>query len=226
LIELRNISKCYRLAEPVWALKDLSFRVDTGEFVAIMGPSGSGKSTLMNILGCLDKEYTGQYLLEGKDISCLPDGDLADIRNQTIGFIFQSFNLLPQLNARENVELPMIYAGYPAAERRERALALLQQVGLGQRASHMPNQLSGGQCQRVAIARALTCRPRLLLADEPTGNLDSRTGEEIMRLLSDTCKEGMTVVLITHEPEVAAWADRTLYLKDGQLQEIQSVECC
>jgi putative ABC transport system ATP-binding protein len=191
--------------------------IDEGEFVAVMGPSGSGKSTLMNLIGCLDQPTSGRYALAGRDIASLDAGALAEIRNRYLGFVFQSFNLLARTSALENVELPMIYAGVGARERRERATHALERVGLGQRLDHRPNQLSGGQQQRVAIARALVNRPHVIVADEPTGALDSRTSLEVMALFQELVEAGMTVVLVTHEPDIAAFASRLLIVKDGRI---------
>jgi len=216
LIRARDLTKSYQMGDQtVHALRGVSLDIAEGEFVAIMGASGSGKSTLMNILGCLDLPSTGQYELAGEAVQTMQPDQLASIRNRRIGFVFQQFNLLPRTSALENVELPMVYAGIPAARRRERALAALQQVGLGERYRHTPSELSGGQQQRVAIARALVNQPRLILADEPTGALDSQTSEDIMRLLTDLNQQGLTVVLVTHEADVAAWARRRIVFKDG-----------
>ena len=215
LIEIEAVTKVYRMgAVEVQALKGVDLRVAEGEFIAIMGASGSGKTTLMNVIGCLDLPSTGRYLLEGVDVRLLNDNQLAAIRNRKIGFVFQSFNLIPRSSAVHNVEMPLIYAGVTGG-RRERALAALESVGLGDRARHQPSELSGGQQQRVAIARALVTEPALMLADEPTGNLDSESSVEIMRLLQELNEEGRTVVLITHEGEVAAFARRVVRLKDG-----------
>jgi putative ABC transport system ATP-binding protein len=215
LIEIEAVTKVYRMgAVEVQALKGVDLRVAEGEFIAIMGASGSGKTTLMNVIGCLDLPSAGRYLLEGVDVRRLNDNQLAAIRNRKIGFVFQSFNLIPRSSAVHNVEMPLIYAGVTGG-RRERALAALESVGLGDRARHQPSELSGGQQQRVAIARALVTEPAILLADEPTGNLDSESSVEIMRLLQELNKEGRTVVLITHEVEVAAFARRVVRLKDG-----------
>ncbi|WNG50492.1 ABC transporter ATP-binding protein [Archangium minus] len=218
LIALRSVSKIYRSGDvEVAALRSVDFTVEHGDFVAIMGSSGSGKSTLMNILGCLDRPTSGQYLLEGQDVSRLDRNDLAIVRNRTLGFVFQSFNLLARTSALENVELPMLYAGLPARERRQRAREALERVGLGARLDHHPRQLSGGQQQRVAIARALVSRPRVILADEPTGNLDSRTSVEVMALFQELRREGITLVLVTHEPDIAGYAGRVVVVKDGRI---------
>lgn len=218
LIVAKDVVKHYQMGEEVVrALDGVSFTIARGEYCAIIGPSGSGKSTLMNIIGALDKLTSGKIVIDGADIGALGDEQLADFRNRTIGFIFQSFNLLARQTALENVELPMIYGGVPPAERRERAADLLRRVGLGERLTHRPTQLSGGQQQRVAIARALAGRPALLLADEPTGALDTNTGNEILQLFNDLNKEGVTVVVVTHDPEVAAATHRTLEMRDGRL---------
>jgi putative ABC transport system ATP-binding protein len=218
LLELESVTKVYRMGDQeVRALDGVSLSVDQGDLVAIMGTSGSGKSTMMNVLGCLDRPTSGKYRLDGEDVSQRSRAELAHVRNKTLGFVFQSFNLLARTTAQENVELPLLYAGVAAEERRERAAVALQRVGLGKRLDHVPNQLSGGQQQRVAIARALVNRPRLLLADEPTGALDSKTTVEVMELLTSLRDDGITVVLVTHEPDVAAWARRVLVMKDGHL---------
>ncbi len=218
LIQLEQVSKVYRVGDIVVpALRDLSLVIAEGEFVAIMGASGSGKSTLMNIVGCLDVPTSGRYLLSGHPVSEWDRDTLADVRNRALGFVFQTFNLLPRTTALENVELPMVYAGIPAAERRHRAANALSRVGLGERLYHRPNQLSGGQQQRVAIARAMVMNPRLILADEPTGNLDSRTSKEVMALFQELNRGGITIILVTHEPDIAAYAGREIVLKDGQI---------
>jgi len=220
LIEARDLSKTYTMGNTtVHALREVSLDIAEGEFVAIMGASGSGKSTLMNILGCLDQPSSGQYRLAGEEVETMTPEQLASIRNRRIGFVFQQFNLLPRTSALENVELPMVYAGVKSAERRARALAALQTVGLGERWQHTPSELSGGQQQRVAIARALVNKPQLILADEPTGALDTKTSEDIMRILADLNARGMTVVLVTHEADIAAWARRRLVFRDGQIVE-------
>ena len=218
LIEVEELVKVYRTGDvELRALDGVSFSVAHGEFVAVMGPSGSGKSTTMNMLGCLDSPTDGRYLLDGRDVAHLSGDELAKVRNEKLGFVFQGFNLLPRLSAVDNVALPLVYSGVPARERRERAREALERVGLGARLEHRPNQMSGGQQQRVAIARALVGRAPLILADEPTGNLDTRTSEEIMSLLVEVNREGKTVVLVTHEPDIAAYARRVLHFKDGRL---------
>lgn len=218
MISLNNISKSYKLGkEEVPILKNISLSIKEGEFVAIMGPSGSGKSTLMNILGCLDRPSTGHYLLDGQDLLTRKDGLLADIRNRSIGFVFQQFHLLPRQTALQNVELPLVYAKAKKQERRERALDALKKVGLEDRVRFKPTQLSGGQKQRVAIARALVTNPRFILADEPTGALDSRSSEQVLELFSSLHQEGKTVVMITHDHEVAKKAERTIFIRDGEL---------
>jgi ABC-type lipoprotein export system ATPase subunit len=220
LLQASSLTKSYAMGgETVHALRGVSLGVAEGEFVAIMGASGSGKSTLMNILGCLDQPSSGRYELGGQAVQGLGSDALARVRNQRIGFVFQQFNLLPRTSALENVELPMLYAGVKPEQRRERALKALQRVGLGERSQHTPAELSGGQQQRVAIARALVNNPQLILADEPTGALDSQTSEDIMRLLSELNAQGMTVILVTHEADVAAWAGRCLVFKDGLMVE-------
>jgi putative ABC transport system ATP-binding protein len=219
LIQLENVTKVYKMGDvEVHALRGVSVTVPRGDFIAIMGASGSGKSTLMNILGCLDRPSSGRYLLADRDVSGLSRNELAEIRNQLLGFVFQSFNLLSRTSAMENVELPLIYADVPTRERRRRAREALERVGLGDRMHHHPNQLSGGQQQRVAIARALVSQPKVIMADEPTGNLDSRTSVEILALFQELGRSGITIVIVTHEPDIAAHAARVLVMKDGRLQ--------
>ncbi len=217
VIEIENVKKVYQMGETqVAALRGVSLEIQKGEMVSIVGPSGSGKSTLMNILGCLDQPGEGIYRLDGTDVQNMDDDQLATVRNQKIGFVFQSFNLLPRTSAIDNVELPLIYAG--VQNRRERARRALEQVGLGERIHHRPNELSGGQQQRVAIARALATEPAIILADEPTGNLDSASGQEIMNIFKQLNRDrGMTIILVTHDADVAAVADRTIHVKDGRV---------
>jgi putative ABC transport system ATP-binding protein len=216
IIQIDDVTKTYRMGEvDVRALRGVSLTVTEGEFVAIMGASGSGKSTLMNVIGCLDRPTSGSYWLAGEEVSRFGKDELAAVRNRTLGFVFQSFNLLSRTSALENVELPLLYSGLPARERHARAHEALEHVGLGDRTHHHPNQLSGGQQQRVAIARAIVTRPRLLLADEPTGALDSRTSVEVMALLQELGRDGLTVVIVTHEPDVAEFAGRLVVLRDG-----------
>ena len=220
LLKLTDICKDYQQGrEPVRVLKNVDLTVEKGEYLAIMGPSGSGKTTLMNLIGCLDVPTSGSYELDGRDLKDLSDDALADIRNKHIGFVFQSFYLLPKMDALENVALPLLYAGVPLKERRQRAEEALKAVGLEERIHFLPNQLSGGQCQRVAIARAMVSKPALLLADEPTGALDTKSGNQIMDIFRQLSNEGMTIIMITHEPDIAACADKTYYILDGELSE-------
>ena len=219
IIRLEDICRIYRVgSQEVRALDGVSLSVYKNEYVAIMGPSGSGKSTLMNILGCLDSPDSGRYILNGTDVSEMDDGEMADVRNREIGFVFQSFNLLPRYNALENVALPMVYAGVPAGERRVKAAQALRSVGLEDRMDHRPNELSGGQRQRVALARALINNPSIILADEPTGNLDTHTSVEIMRLFDEIYRGGNTVIVVTHEEDIAAYAHRVIRLRDGRVE--------
>ena len=218
MIELNNVTKIYDIGEiKVNALDNVSFRCEKGEVVSIMGPSGSGKSTLLNILGCLDKPTSGNYSLEGQDVSRLTDNQLAVIRNRKLGFVFQSYNLLPKITALENVELPMVYAGQ--GRRREKALAALESVGIGNRARHHPSEMSGGEQQRVAIARCLVNNPLVILADEPTGNLDTHSSRNIMSLLLEQSRKGITIIVVTHEEDIAAYTQKTIYLRDGNIVE-------
>jgi putative ABC transport system ATP-binding protein len=222
LIRLEDVAKTYRLGDvEVFALRGVSLTVEQGEFVAIMGASGSGKSTLMNIVGCLDRPTAGRYLLAGENVSRMNRDQLAEIRNQTLGFVFQTFNLLSRTSAFENVELPLLYMGVSSRERRRRAEEALRRVGLADRMDHHPNQLSGGQQQRVAIARALVSNPKVILADEPTGNLDSQTSVEIMALFQELWRSGITLVLVTHEPDIATFTSRVLVMKDGLVRSDQ-----
>jgi len=219
LIETVDLWKTYAMgSEEIHALRGISIRIERGEFVAIMGPSGSGKSTLMNLIGCLDTPSSGSYLLNGKQVSQMNDNELARIRNEEVGFVFQTFNLLPRATSLKNVELPLVYAGVSAKDREQRAKIALEQVELTSRMNHRPNELSGGQRQRVAIARALVNAPSMLLADEPTGNLDSKTGLEILGLFDRLHRAGNTILLVTHEADVAAYANRAVHLRDGQIE--------
>ncbi|PRR92283.1 MULTISPECIES: ABC transporter ATP-binding protein [unclassified Bacillus (in: firmicutes)] len=220
MIQLSNVTKSYEVAQETFdVLSEIDLVIEKGEYMSIMGPSGSGKSTLMNIIGCLDRPTTGQYHFQGRELSAAKDQELAVIRNQFIGFVFQQFHLLPRLNARRNVELPMIYAGISQKERKERAEMALEKVGLADRMKHMPSELSGGQKQRVAIARAIVNKPQLILADEPTGALDSKTSFSIMEQFTKLNEEGTTIVLVTHEEEMAAYTNRTVVVRDGRLVE-------
>jgi putative ABC transport system ATP-binding protein len=220
LIDTQDLWKTYVMgSEEIHALRGVSIGIERGEYVAIMGPSGSGKSTLMNLIGCLDTPSKGSYLLNGKQVSQMNDNELARIRNEEIGFVFQTFNLLPRASALQNVELPLVYAGVQGKERTQRAKAALEKVELTSRMGHRPNELSGGQRQRVAIARALVNNPSILLADEPTGNLDSKTGSEIMALFARLHEAGNTIVLVTHEADIAAFAHRTIHLRDGKVEK-------
>ena len=219
LLELVDICKEYQQGkEPVPVLKNINLTVEQGDYIAIMGPSGSGKTTLMNIIGCLDVQTSGTYLLKGQDLKNMTDDQLAEVRNRHIGFVFQNFHLLPKLNARDNVALPLLYADVPLKERRQRAEEALKAVGLEERMDFFPNQLSGGQCQRIAIARAMVGKPELLLADEPTGALDTKSGNQIMEIFRRLSQEGMTILMITHEPDIAKCANVTYHIRDGELK--------
>lgn len=225
LIEVNELKKRYMMGtQEVWALDGVTLSIEEGDYVAVMGPSGSGKSTFMNMLGCLDTPTSGTYHLRGQDVSTFSDDELAEIRNHEIGFVFQTFNLLPRVNCLRNAELPLIYAGMSKRDRRERAAEALRSVGLGDRLDHRPNELSGGQRQRVATARALVNRPALLLADEPTGNLDTETGDEIMELLEGLHRQGNTILLVTHEEPIAHHARRVIHLRDGKLEREETVD--
>lgn len=218
IIEVKNLVKIYKTGDiELKALNDVSFKIERGEFVCVMGPSGSGKSTMMNILGCLDVASSGSYELDGINVKTQNRAELADVRNHKLGFVFQGFNLLPKVDAVENVELPLLYRGVASAKRRKAAVEALERVGLGQRLHHRPAQMSGGQQQRVAIARAIVGRAPIILADEPTGNLDTKTTVEIMNIFTELHKEGITVILVTHEPDIATWSERVLRFRDGQL---------
>ena len=218
MISLENIVKIYKIGDiEVAAVNGITCHVETGEMVSIMGPSGSGKSTLMNLIGCLDRPTSGKYELDGIDVSQMKEDELAEVRNKKIGFVFQSFNLLPQANATANVELPLVYSGI--REKRQRALDALASVGIGKRASHRPSEMSGGEQQRVALARALVNNPSLILADEPTGNLDTQTSVDIMHLLQQLNSQGITIVIITHEEDIATYTQRTMYIRDGKIVE-------
>ena len=226
MLHIEGLTKQYKTDEvELFALKNINVHVSKGEFVAIVGPSGSGKSTFMNMLGCLDRPTSGSYVLDGIEVTRLKDKELAGVRNQKIGFVFQSFNLLPRATSLRNVEIPMLYAGVGMAERKKRATAALQRVGLGQRMGHKPSQLSGGQRQRVAIARALVNQPAIVLADEPTGNLDSRSSLEVMTIFQELHAQGVTILLVTHEADIAQHAERVITFKDGCIIKDEQVEC-
>lgn len=225
LIKITNIKRNFELgSETIYVLKGIDLEINKGEYVALMGPSGSGKSTLMNLLGCLDTPTSGDYILNNKDVSKMHDDELADIRNKEIGFVFQTFNLMPRTSALDNVALPMVYAGYSKADRNARATEVLTQVGLSDRMEHKSNELSGGQRQRVAIARALVNNPSIILADEPTGNLDSKTSVEIMNLFNEIHANGNTVILVTHEEDIAAYAHRIIRLRDGMIEKDERIK--
>jgi putative ABC transport system ATP-binding protein len=220
MIEIDNVTKVYQMGEiEVHALRGVSLKIENGECVTIMGPSGSGKSTLMNVLGCLDSPTEGTYHLHGEDVSTLSDTQLARIRTKEIGFVFQTFNLLPRTTALRQVELPLVYAGVGLRERRRRAIEALEAVGLGDRTDHKPDELSGGQQQRVAIARALVTGPSIIMADEPTGNLDTKSGEEILQIFEQLNQEGITIIFVTHDPEIAEYGSRTIHIRDGLIEQ-------
>ena len=224
VISLKNIKKVYQMGlEKVFALRDITTEIDKNEYVALMGPSGSGKSTLMNIVGCLDTPTSGEYFLNGVNVSTMEDDELAHIRNKNIGFVFQTFNLLPRMSSLENVALPLVYSGYSKSKRAEMAEAALEIVGLKERMTHNPNELSGGQRQRVAIARAIVNNPAIILADEPTGNLDTKTSLEIMEIFKNIHDSGNTVILVTHEPDIAEYAHRIIRLRDGLIETVKSI---
>lgn len=224
MIEVKNVTKIYQMGEvEVRALRGVSLQIEQGELLTIMGPSGSGKSTLMNVLGCLDSPTEGSYHLHGRDVSHLSDTQLAHIRNQEIGFVFQQFNLLPRTTALRQVELPLIYAGVTGRERKARAQAALETVGLDDRMGHKPDELSGGQQQRVAIARALVTEPSIIMADEPTGNLDTRSGNEVLRIFQQLNEKGITVIFVTHDPEIAAYSQRVIHIRDGLLEKDETL---
>ncbi|ACQ51561.1 ABC transporter ATP-binding protein [Clostridium botulinum] len=224
MLTVKDIEKTYNTGEISFkALKGISLKIEKGEFTSIMGPSGSGKSTFMNILGCLDKMDKGEYILNGKDVTDLTENDLAYVRNKEIGFVFQAFNLLPRMTILDNVELPMVYAGVPLKERKERALSALERVGLIERINHRPNEISGGQKQRVAIARAIVNNPSVIMADEPTGNLDTKSSLDIMRIFQNLNEEGSTIIMVTHEPDIAKYTKRVVKFRDGHIVSDEKV---